>query len=200
MLTKILFVLLGLFIFLFAFWKRLKEDYLSAQIFSTSLYILLGILLGNMISFKFFPDWWFWLSMAGIVIGFSIGIIKYRLKFFETTEALVISSLPGFSLILLDDSMNSSNPVSFVGFLIILLLILSFLFLDAHYKKFTWYKSGKIGFSGFTILGLFFLIRAAIASAFPNVLSFAGKPDIYLSAMIAFVSFLIVFNLSRQQI
>lgn len=199
MLSAALFILLGIFIFLFAFWRRLKEDYLSTQIFSTSLYILIGVLLGNIISFKFFPDGWFWLSIIGIVVGFSVGILRFRLKFFETTEALVISSLPGLGLVFLHDSMVNSSSASFMGFLVILLLILSFLFLDAHYKKFTWYKSGKIGFSGFTILGFLFLVRAAIATVFPYVLSFAGKLDIYLSAMFAFASFLIVFNLSKQQ-
>jgi len=39
----VIFLFLGIIIFLFFFWKRLKEDYSSERIFSTAFYILFGI-------------------------------------------------------------------------------------------------------------------------------------------------------------
>ncbi|KKU09305.1 MAG: hypothetical protein UX13_C0044G0014, partial [Candidatus Woesebacteria bacterium GW2011_GWB1_45_5] len=57
MLVNIVINLLGGMIFLFIFWKRLKEDYAHEIIFKSALYILSGILLGGFIALKFAPPW-----------------------------------------------------------------------------------------------------------------------------------------------
>lgn len=195
----IIFNLLGILIFLFLFWKRLKEDYIANQIFSTASLILIGIILANLIAKSFFPDWWFWLDFAGILLGLSLAFFRYGLRFFETSDAAVISLLPWLGLIFLADSIGNSDLTSLIGSLIILALSLLYFFFDTHYKKFSWYKSGRVGFSGFSILGIFFLIRAAVAVAFPAVLSFSSNYESLLSGITAFISFLLVFNLAQQK-
>jgi len=200
MLVKILLNAFGILVFLFLFWRRLREDYSANAIFSTALYMLLGVGAASYLSWRLFPSWWFWASFFGTSLGLTFGILRYRLRIFETVEASVISLLPWLGLTFLIDSLTNTNLTSSVGAAAILGLIVAFFLLDKHYKSFSWYKSGRVGFSGLTILGLFFLSRAAIAASITNVLSFSGKYEVFLSAVLAFVSFLLVFNLSRSEI
>lgn len=197
MISEILLDFLGIIFFLFLFWKKLKEDYISYQIFNTAFYVIISILLADLLAYKLLPSWWFWIVFIGIIAGLLLGIFRYRLRVFETIEAATISLLPLYGLIFVSDIIKSFNLASLLGVFVILGFIILFFIFDKHYKKFSWYKSGRIGFSGLTILGLFFLIRAIVAASFPFVLSFGGKHDIFLSAIVAFASFLAVFNLAE---
>ena len=199
MLFSVISTILGVAIFLFIFWNKQREDYPSGEIFSTSFYILLGIGLGALFSRQFFPPWWFWTSLAGLGVGLSLGLLRYRFRFFETFEALVIGIMPWVSLFYLSDSIASSSIFSFVAFVVVVALMALYHFLDRHYKSFSWYRSGRIGFSGLTVAGLFFLIRAAVASFFPFVLSFVVSVEAILSGIAAFILFLLTFNLARQE-
>ena len=199
MLFSVASTILGVAIFLFIFWNKEREDYPSGEIFSTSFYILLGIGLGVLISHKFFHSWWFWTSLVGVAAGFALGIIRFNFRFFETFEALIIGILPWVSLFFLSDSISSSSIFSFAAFAVVVALMALYHFLDRHYKSFSWYRSGRIGFSGLTVAGVFFLLRAAVASFFPFVLSFVVSVEAILSGVAAFTLFLLTFNLARQE-
>ncbi|MGB6881761.1 MAG: hypothetical protein WBD86_00440 [Microgenomates group bacterium] len=199
MLTRTIFNIVGTLLFLFIYWKKLKEDYASKNVFTAAFYILIPIGLAGFLSAKFFPAWWFWADLLGISLGFTVGVIKFKFRFFENLEAAVIAILPWLSFVFLQDSILTSSLSSLIGFVVIVATIVLYTFLDAHYKKFTWYKSGKVGFAGLTTLGVFFLIRAAVAASFPFVLSFLGPIDSIISGMISFLAFLLVFNLARQR-
>lgn len=200
MLSDIFFNFLAALVFLFFFWKKLKEDYIPNQIFSTAFSAILGILLANILAFNFFPLWWFWASFIGFWSGLAISIYRFKLRFFEVLDSSVIATLPWLLIIFLIDSVSSSSTPSLIASVFILLLIAIYLFFDAHYRKFTWYKSGRIGFSGLAVAGTFFLGRSLVALAFDNVLSFVGKIDIYISALLAAVSFFAVISLSKKEI
>lgn len=200
MIEQIFANVLGVLAFLFIFWRRLKEDYIGNQIFSSAFIVLTGLAIVRLITMYFISDWWFWLSLLSASISLFIVIKRYRLRVFETLEALVLALMPWLSLLFLADSVVGSSTESLVGFIIVTILIILFFVFDKHYKRFTWYKSGRVGFSGLTILGLFFLLRALVALNFHNVLSFSSKNEVYLSAVLAFSSFLILFNLSRQKV
>lgn len=199
MFYKILFDFLGIVVFLFFFWRRLKDDYASETIFSVSFYMLVGITLAAYSSRLISASFWFWLAFLGASLGLLLGVLRYRLRVFETIEAGAISLMPWLGLIFLQDSIKNSSLTSLGAFLVVFALIILFFFLDSHYKGFSWYRSGRIGFSGLSVLGLFFLIRAFIAIAIPNVLSFSGKYEVILSATLAFISFLSFFNLARAK-
>jgi hypothetical protein len=177
---------------------RLREDYTQNQIFTTGFWVLVGIGCGNILADNFFSDWWFLAGLVGGVLGLLAGIRRFRLRFFETLEAFVISGLFLFLSVALaelisDYSLSSLSLTSGVIF-----FIAAFLFLDAHYKKFTWYKSGRVGFSGLTILGLFFLTRSIVAMSDLSVLSFVGDFEVVISGILSFASFMAVYNLSEK--
>lgn len=186
--------------FLFIFWKRLKEDYASYMIFNTAFLILGGMILMGFLVERLAPSWWFWGATLGGFVGFLAGVLKYRMRFFETFEAASFGLLPWLGLIFFDDSVRNLDLVSFGAFSVIVGLIFLFYFLGEHYKNFTWYTSGRAGFAGLTTIGTFFIIRAAVALLFPFVLSFVGKYEVVLSSVVAFTIFLFIYNLARKKI
>ncbi|KKQ98509.1 MAG: hypothetical protein UT24_C0009G0009 [Candidatus Woesebacteria bacterium GW2011_GWB1_39_12] len=198
MILRIVFSFIAVIIFLFLFWRRLKEDYTQNQIFTTAFYILLGFSLGGIISDNFAPSWWFWISFLGGSLGIFIGILRFNLRIFETIEAGILSSLTLYGFVFCYSWIDTNKVISALGTLIILVFIIIFVFLDKSYKTFSWYKSGRVGFTGMTILGFFFLTRAIVATLGVDVLSFVGNKDIVISAVISFASFLTLFNLARS--
>ena len=198
MLIKIIFAIFSVIIFLFLFWKRLKRDYEDDKIFTVSFYVLFGMLLGYLLSVYIAYDWWFWSAFFGSLTGLSIGIYRFKLRVFEVIESWAFSSLALLGLTFLYDWYANINVFSGYALLIISVLLFGFFFLDRHYKNFSWYRSGRIGFSGVTILGLFFIIRAAVATTSVGVVSFVGKSDAIVSSAFAFLAFLALFNLARK--
>ena len=198
MFEKVIFNVSGILFFLYIFWKKLKEDYLPTQIFNTAFIILLLLLVGNIATKYFFSHAWFWLSICAISIGLTIQISRYKLRVFETIEAAVIAFLPWTGFIFLSDSISNQSVKSFIAAIVVLFLIILYIFLNKYYKGFSWYKSGRVGFSGLTILGILFLIRAFVAGLSIDVLSFSVEKEAILSALVAFVIFLAVFNLARR--
>lgn len=197
MLVTIAVTILSILIFLFLFWKRLKEDYSAEIIFKAAIYILFGILIGWSISVNNFPAWFFWTSFAGGLIGLTFAILRLKVRFYETLEAFIISSLPGLSLIFLSHSATRGSLNSFLAFVIILIMVFVSYYFDTHYKRFTWYKSGKIGFAGVAVAVLFFLVRTAVAIAKVTMLSFVGSSEVILSGLMTIIGFVMLVNLGK---
>jgi len=188
---------LGILIFLFIFWKRLREDYAGEVIFQSGTCITIGIGLGWAFAAKFFPDWFFWTSLLGGAAGLMLALIRFGMKFYETLEAFIISSLPWLGLVFLKDSVVASSLSSFLAFIVILIMVFISYWLDLHYKGFTWYKSGRIGFAGLALAALIFTIRSFLAISRVTMLSFVGKYEAIVSGGLAFICFLLLFDLGR---
>ena len=190
--------ILGIFILIFLFWLRLKDDYHYEKIFNLVSFVLAGILIG-FISLKFVPSvYWFWIYLIAIILSFTVGIIKLKIRFFESLDSLVISLLPYFGLYLLSQSIKNYSLSSFIGFWIVTVFVFLYFFVDANYRKFTWYKSGRVGFSGLLVAGLFFIARSVLSVFFVDGPTIIGQLDIYISATFSFVSFLLLFNLAKK--
>lgn len=203
------FLVLGAISFLFMFWRRLKEDYAASMIFSAGFLMIIGsvvfLLLSKFLLSKvltasnFFnlQGLWFWVSLMGFSLGLVVSIYKYKLRIFETIEAAGVAAILWLVLAFLGLAISSLNYFFLVGAGFLLLLFIAFFFIDAHYKNFSWYKSGRVGFSGLTVIGLLFLARGVIATIFPSMIFLVGKVDIILSATAAFLTFFSVFNLAK---
>lgn len=198
MAIKVVFSIFGVFLFLFLFWRRLKEDYASSQIFTTAFYILLGIFLASGVSIYFFPSWWFWLELVAALVGIVVAVWRFRLRFFEVLEAFILAILPWFGFVFVWDFIRAGSQISALASGVIVLLIGLFYFLDSHYRGFTWYQSGRVGFSGMTVAGIFFLIRVAVAVGSFGVLSLVNGKDSILSGITAFLCFLAVYSLAKE--
>lgn len=192
--------LLGILVFLFIFWKRLKEDYSPEIIFRSAFNILIGVGILYLIALKFLPVGSFWLSSIGAVLGLALSMFTLRVKFYETFEAMVISVFPWIGLIFLLDSVFHASLSSFLAFIAILIFVFLSYYLDSHYKEFAWYKSGKIGFAGVATLGVFFVARAMLAIFKIPMLSFiVFKVEAAISGVAALTCFILLFYLAKAE-
>ena len=116
MVIKILFILFGAFLFLFLYWRRLKEDYISSMIFSSFFCLLLGVVLFVFLANQFFPIWWFWSAVLGLSLGLAATLFRFKFRFFETLEAVTISGLSWLSLVFLGDALANQCWFSLAGF------------------------------------------------------------------------------------
>src|SRR3989344_6756046 len=182
---EILFGTIAVTIFLYIFWKQLREDYISNQIFSTAFYLLIGMSVGALIADNFYAALSFWLIIVGLIIGFWMASVRYRMRFYETTEAAISGLLVILTLYHLYQLIIQRSIYNAVWLGITLVLLMLHSYLRRHYKKFAWYKSGKVGFTGFTVVGLYFLIRALIALFIPHMVSFLSIYDSIISGIIA---------------
>jgi len=205
-----LIFLLGSFVFLFTYWKRLKEDYAGVEIFTSGFYILTGVgvfslafdlFLKNFLHDSlFFQDagLWFWGGVVGAIAGFVVSVLRFKLKIFETLEAMGLGMLFLLLPFFVYEALKNQSIFSLIGSIILIGLISIFFFLEGRYRKFTWYKSGKVGFSGLSTLGLFFLLRTIVGLVFPFVFSFIGRIDSLISGSVSFILFLLLYNLGEQ--
>lgn len=199
MLVKLVLDILGVFLFLFIFWKRQKEDYSSDIVFQTVTAVLIGMGVGFLASKLFIPGWFFWTSFAGSLLGMGAMIKKYKLRFYETYESLVLAFMPIVSIMFFKDSISNSSLNSFISFVASLILIFFAYYVDMNYKGYSWYKSGKIGFTGLFVSLLFFLTRSVVAIAGLNMISFTGKIEIVISGILTIGFVFLLINLGRKK-
>lgn len=177
---------LGFFLFLFLFWKSLKDDYQYERIFNLASLSLLGMMIGILTSHFTKSSYWFWIDLIGISLGFAFGLFKLRLKFYESFEGLVIGLLSWISLIYLSISIDNLSLSAFILFWISAVCVAMFYFLKSYYRTFSWYKSGRVGFAGVLTTAIYFLIRAI------------SNNDPYMSASVAILFFLLLYVLSTH--
>jgi hypothetical protein len=185
MLIKILLThAFGIFLFMFILWKKLKDDFAPELIFRLAFSVLVGLGIGVIISIRYFSQYFFYFCLVGGLLGVIPTIIKFRSKFYEIFEAFIIALLPWLSLIFFLDSVAHSSLSSFLEFLGMLIIIFISYWLTNHYKSFSWYRSGKIGFTGLTTLMIIFLSRFIIAIFGISMISFGNlKLETILSGL-----------------
>ncbi len=194
--------------FLFLFWRRTKEDYSSDQIFSFSFLIMISMLVGFSIgifldnkipaSKVFSPQGlWFWGSFVGACIGFGVAFLKLKLRFFENLEAAGLGFIFWIFAISAVNSIQAGNLKLLIYSIIIGSLIPLFTVLNSRYKRLIWYKSGKVGFSGLSVLAILFLTRVVVALVDPRMLSFTGKFDAIIDSLVAFAFLITLFKLGE---
>lgn len=196
MLVNLGIIIFGVLLFLFIFWKKLKEDYAGEIIFKSAARVLFGVAIGYLFSRKFYADWFIFLETAGAFLGLAFSVYSLRINFYESLEALVLAFMPWLSLFFLAHSVKNSSLSSFLGFLTILFIILFYFYLDSHYKQFNWYRSGRVGFVGLTTLSLIFFIRSMVATFNDSMLSFVGRFETVVSGGLVIICVTLLYKLS----
>jgi len=191
--------LLAAYVFVFLFWKKLREDYLPSQIFTASLISLSGLLLFTFSLNKLNSGWWFWWGFLGSIIGLFAAIYKFNMKIFETLDAWIFAGLTSLASIYLIKSINTKERENLLIFGSTLILLVIYRYLNKNYKKFTWYRSGKVGFAGLTVFAIFFVMRFTVALFYPAMLSFVGTGELLLSGGMILVSLILYLNLAKVE-
>lgn len=171
-------------------WKKLKDDYHYEKIFNFSFIILGVLLLFSLIAVNLLPSYIFWMQFAGVGVGFGLAMYLQKIKFYESFNALVISILPWFSLSYLNRAIINSNLNDFIIFWLGLFLVFTFFFIESYYRKLIWYKSGRVGFSGLLVSGIFFALQLFFLGSLVEKL---------ISTAIAFGFFLLLYRLSKSK-
>jgi hypothetical protein len=189
--------------FNFLYWRNLKEDYISSKILTSGLIIMLltlGLAVAPMLVTQYISDssifikagLWFWGGVIGFLLGVFISKWRFGFRLNESFDA-AINGLWAFLAIL-------CIPFYPVGLVICLILLGVYYLVKLNYKKFTVYRSGKIGIAGLITVGIFFIIRAVVAIFLDShMLSLIGKIDGIMSATAVFITFLALYYLAYEQ-
>lgn len=202
-------LLIGFFLYLFFYWRNLKEDYKSQPVFDSGIVIfastvILGLIfeaISNFLPESYIYDrtgLWFWGGAIGYLLAFLYTKQKFKFRHYEHFQA---SSIPLFVIIFLSfviDFIVNMNSNSLFGALFVFILWIVYIFLQKNYRKFTWYKSGRFGFAALMTYGVFFFARTLIALTSTDVISSAGKIDVILSGIVSFIFFFNVYLLSEK--
>lgn len=190
--------ILATYIYLFSFWKSIREEAPQTAIFVSELGIIglsvlvgvVGLTIPSLFAARniFNPSHvWFQLAFVGLVLGVGV-VSKYlHLSFAIVSEAV----LPGVLAILF--ILSLSDPV---GMALIAASTIVFTILHKTYKRIGWYKSGRPGFASYATIGLLFIARIVFALSGHPVLFSIGQVDILFSSIVAFLSFFLIYNQS----
>ncbi len=209
--TFLLFFLniLGSFFYLFIVWRQLKDDYEHEKILRIG---FLSLFLGYSFALIFYyfiasvfsesavfnpQGIWFWGAVLGAFLASIIAALKpMKIRLLDLIEAqapalflLAGAASLGMGISYHKDMWPLAVVLFFLGFIL-------YFILQANYKKFSWYSSGRAGFASLMSLGVYFLLRSAIALFMPNMLFLAGRIDAAGSLAIAFLCFYSIYNLA----
>lgn len=181
------FLIIG-FVGIFFLWSRLREDFSEDLIFSLGLSIF-GLAFIFLLLSYFYKDALFWSIVVGIGFSAYFQSKKKKVRFFEIVDILTISTLWSFfarASVLLGFKRDLTELLNFI---FIIFLIFLYYSISGSYKKFTWYRSGRVGIAGIITLAFFFLGRSLVAIFAPNMLSLKPNWEIILS--LSFLPFLV---------
>lgn len=190
--------ILGIFTFFYLIWRNLKEDYHFEKVFNLGFVGLISFFLSNFISRFVEGPFWFWITTLFLLLGFLIVVKRQKMKFFETMEAYFVGFMPWIGLFYLADSINKLRPASFVAFWITFICIFIYFYVKTHYRGFSWYKSGRVGFAGIFTLFLFFLSRTIASLFYNDLVSMSGKFEVYLSGSASLLLLVLMYNLFKE--
>jgi len=200
MIIKIVANFFGAVLFLYLLWRRLKEDYKREDVISAAFLILIADYLGFLLAKYLLPGWWFWVCLVFSFSALYFSSRKFKIKIFEAIDAYVFSSFSLLTMYLLQLLISDPSLVLGLTFLVSLIFVAAFLVVNANYKRFRWYKSGRVGFTGIAISALFFLTKGVIALFADGVVLFSGVVEPYLAFTLVAVCVFIIYRLSRTQI
>lgn len=201
MILNLVTILVSIFIFSFALWRRLKEDYQESQIFYLTLLLLSGGGIGIFLASKFLDNYLLWSFIGGLTLAGLYGAKKLKFKTFEVVDAVV----PGFLWLMLAVYpaylLKEQLPILISEASILIISLTAYYFFIKNFRKFYWYPSGKIGFAGLATLAILFIGRIIIAFYAGMMISSLGQklPEIALSISIVLMCIVTLYLLSGRQ-
>ncbi len=202
-------VVFGSLVFVFMFWRRLKEDYSSDILFSAGVSMAICTMLFSAIFFYianfffaksavFYPEgMWFWGAVVGYLIAYAVSVWRYEMKVYEVFDAAGIALLLWYAEIIFAYSIIPLYISGLAFFSAVFIFYLSFVWLQKNYKRLSIFRNSRAGAPGLAIIGALFFVRVLAAYFVPSLVSLVGPIDIVPSSVVAFLLFFSVYNLSE---
>lgn len=178
---------MALIVFLYVFWKRLKDDYIANQIFSVAFLSIAGFI-SAVIYLKLFSfNWSFWGITVGVIFGMLVGVYRFKIKLLDALNSEIVAWSPliigagVFTGITLADNL-----------MIILSLIFGILYLSNDLilklvQDVTKFKYGRSHISGLIVISLYMVLRFILAIYHNKVLFFLDY-DAVISVLVFVIS------------
>lgn len=213
-------LIIATMVFLFYFWKNLRDDHTSETVFASGFILIIASIVAAVIiqavGLSFAPTrifsprgLWFWGGTAGFLGAMFFLARKYSIRFFELFESATIGILLSLFIISLHELFEARNPSTIAVSLILFFLFIFYNLARRNYKSYAWYKSGRVGFASLATVTLFFFTKAISAIFFyaPMVSFgrgkgyslFIGRVDAIISTAAAFLLIICIYNLSHNK-
>ncbi|KKQ75852.1 MAG: hypothetical protein US96_C0003G0010 [Candidatus Woesebacteria bacterium GW2011_GWB1_38_5b] len=176
---------------LFFYWRRLREDYTSKIIFSSIIYVICGLFIGTVLGTRI--GYWFWTSLLGILLAFLVARKRFNLDFIEVLEAIISSFGIAFAFVSAGKVIFAYSLGVLIDLVQVLLAIGVYIYVDRYYKRFTWYKSGRVGIAGLVSASFYFISRSFIMLYLTH-----SYVDVLLSLTVAFLLVAKLYNLNHN--
>lgn len=191
-----LLVFLSLFFYLFFLWKYLRDDYDTNKVFTFGFTTFISCVAALIIA-SLIVNFWFYVGI--VVYGFITFLLfrKFGFRFFELLEAATPGYLFFLSTMYLRGVINNGESWNYALLVISLVVLLLFFVIKKHYKKFNWYKSGRLGFASMFSLGTIFFARSVSEVVAEGAISNIGVVGFIPSAILSFLAFFSLYNLNE---
>jgi len=199
------FAALAFFAASFLLWKQLRDDYSEEDILTFTIDLFLAGIIGARLLFVLenisyfginFIHWFLWgkypgFTLPGAILGAAAFCYYWAKKknwdLWLTADKMVIvfflvQAIGGIGLVL-----STGNHFDLVRLIISFVFLPISVLLAKNYRKFLWYKSGKVGFVAGSSFGFYFLLL--------GLLEFLKTNSIYLDRILYFLFSLICFYL-----
>lgn len=199
-LVRLLLIAVGAYLFLFLFWRSLKDEMEERSIFAHGFIILVASCFTSIIFSQishvlpptriFTPNgMWLWGGFVGFLAASTFTWYFSPFPAHYLLEVLIPAAL--LWLVFVGSVYQTSLAVLSVVCLAL------FLVLKKNYKKIHRYRSGKVGFAALLTLAFFFMVKAAFAIAAPTMIFSIGQVEVLLSAVVIFLSLFSLYHLAQ---
>lgn len=195
-----LFAFIGLVLFSFVVWRKLREDYTDDQIFTLTLSLTVIAGIGNFLLSQYLAQFPFWPQAVFIFLGLFYLIRKMNMKFFEAADAFAPAWFIFYLFFLVGVFIEEGLLLNKYSELFApIVALLAYQFFQKNYRRFSWYPSGKVGFAGLAALVIFFAIRAPVAIYSSGMVLLGGIVDGIASLVLTILLLAALYRRSGRQ-
>lgn len=155
----------GILLFSFVIWKRLREDYTNDQIYLLSFALFICALGARWIASNWFIGFEVWFVVVACAGALNYLLKRLGIKFFEFVDALAPATFYFLFFWYLGKLvLGGKDQLLIIGPQVLLSFAMLFIyqFLLSRYRKFSWYPSGKVGFAGLASFAIYSLFRSIL--------------------------------------
>lgn len=174
------FTAISFIVFSFMLWRSLRDDYQEEDILTFTIYLFLGAFIGSRIvyiianiqDFGLNFNWWLLFgrypgfAASGMIIGsFVVYYVWNKRRSWDpwlVGDKLVFAFLAAKTISGLGVYFSTAKIIDLARIILPALLLIIVGTIAKNYRKYLWYRSGKVGFTACTGLALYFLLNSLL--------------------------------------